>query len=112
MLSEEFTDNIRPRWHPRVPRYKIRQLYQNDAAGLLDVVLIDDVGINLLLRCRSILTVTEAHAGRAACGRCGAVIVHHFRRQEELRCESCGWQTTWGACSGLARESRRRKLDA
>lgn len=94
---EEFTDDIRPRWHPRVPREKIRRLYENDAAGLVDEDLIDEVGLALLLRCRSILAATEAHAGRAPCPRCGEVIPHTGKRSELLTCDRCGWQTTWGA---------------
>jgi hypothetical protein len=96
-LTEEFTGNIRPTWHGRVPREKIRRLYENDAAGIVDAELIDDVGLALLLRCRSILKATEAHAGRAACGRCEEIIPHRWDRQEVLTCSRCGWQTTCGA---------------
>jgi hypothetical protein len=93
----EFTDNLRPQWHPRVPREKVRRLYQNEARGLVDEELIEEVGIALLLRCRSILAATEAHAGRAACARCGAIILHTGNKAEVLACVGCRWRTTWGA---------------
>ena len=40
-------------WAPRVPRWKIARLYENDACGLADEALIDDVAYSLLERCRS-----------------------------------------------------------
>src|SRR5262249_54966833 len=92
-----FTDGIRPQWHPRVPREKIRLLYENDARGLVDETLVDDVGIGLLLRCRSILIATEAHEGRARCPRCEGIIPHQWKKDETMLCSACGWQTTWGA---------------
>jgi len=95
--SPEFTDNIRPLWHPRVPREKIRRLYAGEAGGRLDEELIEEVGIALLLRCRSILAATEAHAGRAPCPRCGAIIRHTSNKAAVLTCGDCGWRTTWGA---------------
>jgi hypothetical protein len=94
---EAFTDNIRPQWHPRVKQHLIRQLYENDAQGVVDEALIEQVGIGLLLRCRSILTVTQAHEGRATCPRCEGVIPHQWKKDETMTCPQCGWQTTWGA---------------
>ena len=96
-MTQEFTDNIRPQWHGRVPRETIRRLYETDAAGIVDTELIDEVGLALFLRCRSILVATEAHAGRAACARCGEIIPHRWERHEVMTCRRCGWQTTWGA---------------
>jgi predicted RNA-binding Zn-ribbon protein involved in translation (DUF1610 family) len=84
------------RWAPRVALAKIRRLYQTDAAGIHNEELIDEVGFGLYARCQSILTVTEAAAGRVACPECGAIV----RRAawddpgETLRCD-CGWETTW-----------------
>lgn len=53
------------RWSPRVPKGKIRRLYESDARGLLDDELLDDVGIALLLRCQDILMVVGARQGSA-----------------------------------------------
>jgi len=83
-------------WAPRVPREKIRRLYEGDAKGLLDEELLEDVGFSLYQRCQSILTATEAHDGRAACPRCEQIIVHRHNKEEMLVCATCGWQMTWG----------------
>jgi ribosomal protein S27AE len=97
VTDSSFTDGIRPHWYPRVPPHLIRQLYENDARGLLDEELIHEVGVALLLRCRSILTATEAHQGRVSCPRCGTFIVHHWDKEAPMICPQCAWQTTWGA---------------
>ncbi|MCL4506333.1 MAG: hypothetical protein M1434_06945 [Chloroflexi bacterium] len=93
----ECADDIRPQWHPRVKKELVRRLYENDARGLRDEDLIARVGFALLLRCQSILIATEAHAGRATCPRCEAIIPHHSQPDEALVCARCGWQTTWAA---------------
>jgi hypothetical protein len=93
--NEKFTDGIKPHWWPRVPPEKIRRLYTNDALGLVDEDLIDDVGTSLLLRCQSILVACEAAGGRAACPRCEASIQHSRNKRERITCPACGWQTLW-----------------
>ncbi len=85
------------RWARRVEQHRIRQLYARDAQGIVDEELIDEVGYALYARCESIRAVTEAHAGRAMCHSCRAVIGHHWVRDEPMVCESCGWTTTWEA---------------
>ena len=62
------------RWAPRVPRAAVRRLYETDALGIVDEVQIDAVGYALYARCRSILQVTAAHAGRVVCPRCAAPV--------------------------------------
>lgn len=85
-------------WAPRVRPDKIRRLYQLDAQGILDETLIDDVGYALYSRCRSIVHVTDAMFGRVHCPRCDT-IVHRQGSDpaQELRCVTCGWETTLGA---------------
>jgi endogenous inhibitor of DNA gyrase (YacG/DUF329 family) len=90
-------------WPPRVPKHKIRRLYESDAQGMLDQDLVNDVGISLLVRCESILTVFEAKHGRVKCPRCArqgqtTVILPHSGdvRDQLLECPVCGWQLTWG----------------
>ena len=92
-----FTDGIRPQWHPRVPQHMIRRLYENDARGILDEDLVEEVAFALFHRCQSILMATEAHEGRATCPRCGGMIPHTWHKEEALVCPGCGWMTTWGA---------------
>jgi hypothetical protein len=82
------------RWAPRVAPAKIRRLYQADALGIRDEDLLDDVGFALYARCRSILAVTAAAAGRVACPQCDAILIRAGRDDELLRC-ACGWETTW-----------------
>jgi hypothetical protein len=94
--GEKFTDGIKPHWWPRVPPGKIRRLYQDDALGILDADLVEDVGSELLLRCRSILVANEAHVGRAACPRCSEIIRHTRNKAQRMTCPQCSWQTTWG----------------
>lgn len=90
-------------WAHRVPRELIRRLYAGEAKGRIDEALLDDVGTRFALRCESILTVAEATGGRIACPRCAlagtrtAVIRASQDGDERLRCETCGWATTWGA---------------
>jgi hypothetical protein len=90
-------DGSRPRWNPRVPQHQIRRLYENDARGILDEDLVQDVAIALYLRCQSILVATEAHEGQATCPRCGGKIPHDWNKNAVITCAGCGWRTTWGA---------------
>ena len=97
----------RIRWAPKVRPDKIRRLYELDARGIVDDELIDDVGLSLHARCRSIVLV---NAGQVACPRCGEVfkVTRTYRERakgepaadpnEIARCPSpaCGWQSTVG----------------
>jgi hypothetical protein len=89
------------RWAARVAPAKIRRLYQTDARGIHDKELIDEIGFGLYARCQSIITVTEAAAGRVACPDCDAIVLREARDKpdepdETLRCD-CGWETTWAS---------------
>lgn len=85
-------------WAPKIRQSKIWQLYQNDALGTIDEVLVEDVGLGLLERCRSIWLVTQREV---ECPRCGGT----FSLCEPgswkplpgvQRCSTpgCGWETT------------------
>lgn len=88
-------------WAPRVNLHKIRALYLSDAQGIRDDESIDAVGIELLLRCRSILEYTEARDGHVKCMRCAAsgittMIDRETQKSTEwLRCPICSWQIQW-----------------
>lgn len=95
------------RWAPPVRQDRLRRLYEADARGITDEALIEDVGLALYLRCRSIVAVMAAAGGRVACPRCAragveSVIVRAGKdnsaasKAERLRCAACGWGTTWG----------------
>ena len=94
-------ESRRPRWSPRVPRHKIARLYRQDAKGVRDEDLADEVGIAFLARIEDCLTITEALQGRVKCPECGSIIRRkgRFRQrtanQEILRCTECGWELPW-----------------
>jgi hypothetical protein len=98
------------RWAPKVRPERIRQLYERDALGIADEELVDDVGLALHARCRSIVLVND---GLVACPRCATVFKVCRTYRERSRGEApddpervvpcprpgCGWATTvrrWG----------------
>ena len=88
---------LRIRWAPKVPRVKIRLLYQQATRGVVDDALVDDVGLGLYLRCRSIIMVTEARC--VPCPRCGTEIVcagPRWSRGNPIVCPACSWRATYG----------------
>jgi len=89
-------DADKPVWARRVRKDKVRRLYENDAEGIVDEALIDDVGVALLARCESFLAAIEATGGRAPCPRCDQRVAHGRDQEEVLHCEKCGWELTWG----------------
>ena len=86
----------KPSWSRRVPKHKIRRLYEQDAIGLHDDDLIDDVGFTLLSRCKSFIEANMAIRGQAPCPLCSHLIPHHGNQEETLTCKECGWELTWG----------------
>jgi ribosomal protein L37AE/L43A len=86
---------IIPSWAPRVPQQKIRQLYLNDAKGIYDDELIDDVGYALLARCESFLAANDVAHGRVLCPVCSTTILHTGKSDEVLCCKQCGWEMVW-----------------
>jgi hypothetical protein len=83
------------KWARRVRQDVIRRLYTLDAKGIQDEELVNEVGYAMYARCESVRTVTYAHAGRAACPRCGTNVEHVWIKTQPLVC-TCGWETTWG----------------
>ncbi len=86
----------RPVWAPRVAQQKIRALYENDARGIYDGELIDDIAYTLYARCRSFIAANEAVGGSAPCPRCDNRIPHDGDKGTLLVCKRCGWRLTWG----------------
>jgi hypothetical protein len=83
-----------------VSKAKIRRLYENDANGIIDEDLIEEVASLLYLRILSILQVKEAKEGRVKCPRCAergaeTVIPRDGGREMTLVCPVCGWRMTW-----------------
>ena len=87
-------------WASRLKPALIRRLYQSDATGPLDEVLIDEVGIGLLARCESVHRVTKR-----LCPGCGDPLDGAWDRgrNRSLRCSGCDWQSTWAQYHGSYR---------
>jgi hypothetical protein len=93
-----------------VRRSTIRQLYEQDARGIVDEALIDEVAYGFFARCRSILDATRAMTeGIATCFDCRADVPHDFGASEVLRCDACGWEARWVA---FRRSIQRKQLMA
>lgn len=94
-----------PRWAGRVEKQKIAQLYKDDADGMHDAELINDVAFTLLARCESMIVVEAARCGRAACPVCEAIVEHEAKKGAMLECRNCGWIGSWndyrGSMNGL-----------
>jgi hypothetical protein len=89
-------DTGRPEWSPRVRREKIRQLYRNDANGILNEELLDDVGTTLYCRCESILDASDAAIGKVHCPSCANIISRRsVEKHEQIVCKLCGWKIEW-----------------
>ena len=84
-----------PSWSGRVPKYKIAQLYQDDASGMQDEKLLNDVAFTLLARCKSMLVVEAARNGQATCPVCEAIIEHEGNKESLLECRNCSWTGSW-----------------
>ena len=89
-MDKATTSHRLPVWAPRVPKRKIRQLYETDAQGIYDRDLIDEVGYGLLARCESFITANRAREGELPCPECGRSVP----REETLQCP-CGWTLPW-----------------
>jgi len=85
-------------WSPKIRQAKIWQLYQNDAQGTVDEILVEDVGLSLLYRCRSIWLVTRREV---ECPRCGTTFPlsepgtwNMLPGRQSCPTPGCGWETT------------------
>ena len=79
----------------------VRELYLNDAGGMRDDELVDEVGTGLFLRCQSIMEFTRAVEGQVQCKRCAMegkpllLVRKTMKPNELLKCPECGWQIEW-----------------
>lgn len=87
----------RIRWNGRLAPFKLRDLYENDAAGIRDEELLDDIASTFFARCMSIRAVTAAHYGKLTCAQClGMMERGAWEKEKAVTCDACGWETTWG----------------
>ena len=54
----------------RISKQDLRRIYEDDAKGLHDAELIDEIGTALYLRCCDILAVKRAKEGSVRCQDC------------------------------------------
>lgn len=85
-----------PVWAPKVNPDKIRRLYEQDARGIQDEELADEVGYGLYARCDSMLLVTAANMGHPQCILCRAQMPHSYEKSFVTVCPQCGWTITIG----------------
>jgi hypothetical protein len=89
-------------WSPRVKKSQLWRLYKSEAAGQLDVALLEEVGQTLFARCGAIVTVSEAVAGKVRCPQCmeaGRITLVQRERPEpetSMTCPHCAWSMSWG----------------
>ena len=86
----------KPVWAPKVDPDKIRRLYKEDAEGILDEELLDDVGCGLYARCDSMLLVTSANLGHPLCIKCRTEMPHSYEKDFISVCPRCGWTISIG----------------
>ena len=91
------SENETIKWSERVSQQKIRLLYEQDAKGIIDEELINDVAFNFFIRCQDIITVTDSSQGKVKYIKCGTLIYRNGGKEELLKCKNYSWQVTWGA---------------
>ena len=84
-----------PTWAPRIHRLQVERFYKWLGEGIIDEETIDDLGISLYARCRSILSVMEAMRG--SCPNCEATVHRNCGviQNETLICTKCNWKCDW-----------------
>ena len=83
-------DHRLPEWAPQVPKPVVNQLYHNDAQGMPDVELIDDVGWRLRARCLRSVQAVQAANGSVTCPACENTIPHHHQPEEITAINAAG----------------------
>lgn len=103
---------LRPEWAPRVSRHKVARLYAQDAKGIHDEELVDEVGYALYSRVESCLVATGAMQGTITCPCCGEVFKKQMGRPKKtdppeiLVCPSCDWRLPWADYHDTYRKKR------
>lgn len=84
----------RIRWAPKLRPDKLVRLYEDDAAGMLDEDLLEDVAWTLYFRVRDVVRVSNS---RVVCPRCTTEFAVRWRGEDPQTastCPTCGWATT------------------
>jgi len=86
----------KPVWASKVSPIRIRKLYSQDAIGIQDDDLVDEIGTSLYARVDSMLMVTSSNLGTALCIECRSEIPHTYSRDFLLQCPKCDWFMNFG----------------
>ena len=81
----------KPVWASKVRPEKIKRLYEQDAKGIYDDELVDDIGVSLYARCDSMLMVTSSNLGKPLCIECRTVMPNSYEKGFITTCPSCGY---------------------
>ena len=79
------------KWAKKVPPEKIKRLYEQDAKGIYDEELVDEVGISLYARVDSMIMVTSSNLCHPLCIECRTEIPNSFQKGFISVCPNCGW---------------------
>lgn len=85
------------RWAPKIQPQLVQRLYESDAAGLIDELLLEDVGLRLLLRCESIMMGSQCEVGCPVCGERFSLVQDDASGGDNpVACpgEGCSWSVT------------------
>ncbi len=86
----------RIRWAPKLRPDKLIRLYEDNAAGMLDEELLDDVAWTLYFRVRDVVRVSSS---RVVCPHCTTEFEVRWRGEDPQTtstCPTCDWTTTAG----------------
>jgi len=95
-MREHSMDKKELKWAPKISPNKIKKLYEQDAKGIHDEELADDVGISLYARCDSMLFATFFNIGNPLCVECRTEMPHEYQKDFICECPKCGWSITVG----------------
>lgn len=91
---------------PRVGKGEIRRIYEDDAKGIHDEKIIDEVGFLFYMRCLDIISVNDAGKGKVRCpycwgkkGEANYILYektgYHEMQDLMLCCTKCGFTFAW-----------------
>jgi hypothetical protein len=87
------------RWAPKVPKERVSRLYRDEARGLPDPMVVEEVGGRLFERCQSVLMVSDANG--VLCPMCQTALTPQGNRwtQSDTPTCRCGWSCTFAEWS-------------
>lgn len=79
-------------WIPALSPSKMRELYRSSAAGMLNLELLDDIGVQFYLRClQGVEEYQLIRTDQLKCHQCGTILP----KEDGLMICSCGYQYTF-----------------